>query len=150
MAASNRLKTKRLTKVLSSVHSSESSKRPWEVPGDPPEINERAKKAYSALLTVTVARPDNKEYRMFSDEVKKLAGERYNMTFNNESLSMFVTAFYDAVLLYSRALNETLNAGGSELDGRAITKRMWNKTFPGMDSQSGTETMSGFMANLLK
>jgi atrial natriuretic peptide receptor A len=83
---------------------------------------------------VTSATPDNEDYHMLSDEVKRLATEKYNMTFNNESVSTFVTAFYDAVLLYSLALNETLNEGGSELDGRAITKRMWNKTFEGMDS----------------
>ncbi|KAJ4451253.1 hypothetical protein ANN_02714 [Periplaneta americana] len=103
--------------------------KPWEVIGDTPERNERAKKAYTALLTVTAATPDNKEYRTFSDEVKRMAEENYNLTFNNESVSTFVTAFYDAVLLYSLALNETLNDGGSEMDGRAITKRMWNRTF---------------------
>jgi len=123
--------------------------KPWEVIGDPPDRNERAKKAYSALLTVTAATPDNREYRTFSDEVKRLAEERYNMTFNNESVSTFVTAFYDAVLLYSLALNETLHNGGSELDGRAITKRMWNRTFKGTDRQSGTENPSGFIVKLL-
>jgi atrial natriuretic peptide receptor A len=99
--------------------------------GDPPERNERAKKAYSALLTVTAATPDNKEYRTFSDQVKRLAEDKYNQTFGNESVSTFVTAFYDAVLLYALALNETLSDGGSELDGREITKRMWNRTFKG-------------------
>lgn len=136
MSTSTRLTTKRLTKVLSSVHSSENSMRPWEVIGEYPDRNERAKKAYSALLTVTAATPDNGEYRTFSDEVKRLAEERYNTTFNNESVSTFVTAFYDAVLLYSLALNETLNDGGSELDGRAITKRMWGRQFKGMRRQS--------------
>ncbi|XP_069679503.1 atrial natriuretic peptide receptor 1-like isoform X3 [Periplaneta americana] len=115
--------------------SSESSMKPWEVIGDTPERNERAKKAYTALLTVTAATPDNKEYRTFSDEVKRMAEENYNLTFNNESVSTFVTAFYDAVLLYSLALNETLNDGGSEMDGRAITKRMWNRTFKGLAGQ---------------
>lgn len=105
--------------------------RPWEVIGDPPERNERAKKAYSALLTVTAATPDNKEYRTFSEEVNRLAEDKHNQTFSNESVSTFVTAFYDAVLLYSLALNETLSDGGSELDGRDITKRMWNRTFKG-------------------
>jgi atrial natriuretic peptide receptor A len=105
--------------------------KPWEVAGDPPERNERAKKAYSALLTVTAATPDNKEYRTFSDEVKQLAEDRYNQSFSSEPVSTFVTAFHDAVLLYALALNETLNDGGSELDGRAITKRMWNRTFKG-------------------
>ena len=124
--------------------------RPWEVIGDSPERNDRAKKAYSALLTVTASTPDNKEYRTFSDEVKRVAEERYNTTFSNESVSTFVTAFYDAVLLYSLALNETLKAGGSELDGRAITERMWNRTFKGMDRQSGRETPSGFIAELIK
>lgn len=150
MSTSNRLTTKRLTKVLSSVHSSENSMKPWEVIGEIPDRNERAKKAYSALLTVTAATPDNKEYRTFSDEVKRLAEERYNMTFNNESVSTFVTAFYDAVLLYSLALNETLNDGGSELDGRAITQRMWNRQFKGMHRQSGTEIPSSFFVKLLK
>jgi len=124
--------------------------KPWEVIGEIPDRNERAKKAYSALLTVTAATPDNKEYRTFSDEVKRLAEERYNMTFNNESVSTFVTAFYDAVLLYSLALNETLNDGGSELDGRAITQRMWNRQFKGMHRQSGTEIPSSFFVKLLK
>lgn len=120
--------------------SSESSMKPWEVIGDSPERNERAKKAYSALLTVTAATPDNKEYRTFSEEVKRVAEEKYNGTSSNESVSTFVTAFYDAVLLYSLALNETLSAGGSELDGRAITERMWNRTFKGVAGQVNIDT----------
>lgn len=106
--------------------------KPWEVPEDTPERNERARKAFSALLTVTASTPDNSEYRAFSEEVMRLAGDR----FNNQSVSTFVTAFYDAVLLYSLALNETLNEGGSEMDGRAITQRMWNRTFRGTKKSS--------------
>ena len=105
--------------------------KPWEVIGDTPERNARAKKAYTALLTVTAATPNTKQYRTFSDEVKQLAEEKYNQTYSNESVSTFVTAFYDAVLLYSLALNETLSEGGTEMDGRAITQRMWNRTFEG-------------------
>lgn len=37
---------------------------------DTPERNRRARKAYSALLTVTVWQPENKEYQNFSDEVR--------------------------------------------------------------------------------
>jgi hypothetical protein len=43
----------------------------------------------------------------------------------------FVTAFYDAVILYATALNETLEAGGSISNGTEITRRMWGKTFQG-------------------
>lgn len=61
-----------------------------------------------------------------------MAEEKYNYTFGNESVSTFVTAFYDAVLLYGLALNETLANGGNQSDGTAIVKAMWNKTFTGI------------------
>lgn len=61
-----------------------------------------------------------------------MAEEKYNYTFGNESVSTFVTAFYDAVLLYGLALNETLARGGNQSDGTAIVKAMWNKTFTGI------------------
>lgn len=63
--------------------------------------------------------------------MKRLAKEEFNFTFGNESVSTFVTAFYDAVVLYALALNETLEEGGSQRDGIAITRRMWNRTFEG-------------------
>ncbi|XP_025194513.1 atrial natriuretic peptide receptor 1 [Melanaphis sacchari] len=105
---------------------------PWYVGNDTAERNERAKKAYSALLTVTARTPNNEAYRNFSVEVKHVAEKKYNYTFGNESVSTFVTAFYDAVLLYGLALNETLARGGNQSDGMAIVKAMWNKTFTGI------------------
>lgn len=65
-------------------------------------------------------------------QVKRVAEDKYNYTFGNESVSTFVTAFYDAVLLYGLALNETLARGGNQSDGEAIVKAMWNKTFSGI------------------
>ncbi|XP_046686869.1 atrial natriuretic peptide receptor 1 isoform X2 [Homalodisca vitripennis] len=103
---------------------------PWYVKGDTDERNARARKAYTALLTVTARTPNNEAYRNFSYEVKRLAEEEFNFTFG--SVSTFVTAFYDAVLLYSVALNETLQSGGSQRDGLSITRRMWNRTFEGI------------------
>ncbi|XP_050546454.1 atrial natriuretic peptide receptor 1 isoform X1 [Daktulosphaira vitifoliae] len=105
---------------------------PWYVSNDTAERNERAKKAYTALLTVTARTPNNDAYRNFSVEVKRVAEEKYNFTFGNESVSTFVTSFYDAVLLYGLALNETLARGGNKSDGAAIVKAMWNKTFTGI------------------
>lgn len=105
---------------------------PWHVHNDTDIRNERARKAYTALLTVTARTPNNEAYRNFSSEVKKVAKEKYNFTFGNESVSTFVTAFYDAVILYSIALNETIAMGGSQSDGSAITRRMWNRTYQGI------------------
>lgn len=65
-------------------------------------------------------------------QVKRVAREKYNYHFGNESVSTFVTAFYDAVLLYGLALNETLAKGGNQSDGAAIVRAMWNKTFLGI------------------
>ncbi|XP_046998481.1 atrial natriuretic peptide receptor 1-like [Schistocerca americana] len=113
-------------------NSSDDVTQPWLVPGEPPERNERARRAYEALLTVTAATPHSDAYRSFSQQVKEVARADYNYTFGSETISTFVTAFYDAVLLYAIALNETLFYGGSEMDGQAVVRRMWNRTFAGI------------------
>ena len=109
------------------------SKEPWRVDGDTDERNEKARKAYQALLTVTARTPDNLEYLNFSREVKSLAQNKYNFIFGNSSVSTFVTAFYDAVLLYALALKESLpeKPGEVNLDGGNLTRRMWGKSFKG-------------------
>lgn len=73
------------------------------------------------------------EYLNFSREVKSLAQSKYNFTFGNSSVSTFVTAFYDAVLLYALALKESLpeKPGEVNLDGGNLTRRMWGKSFKG-------------------
>ncbi|XP_020295913.1 atrial natriuretic peptide receptor 1 [Pseudomyrmex gracilis] len=110
------------------------SNEPWRVEGDTDERNEKARKAYQALLTVTARTPDNLEYLNFSREVKSLAQSKYNFTFGNSSVSTFVTAFYDAVLLYALALKESLpeKPGEVNLDGGNLTRRMWGKSFKGI------------------
>lgn len=51
--------------------------------------------------------------------------------FSFVQVNSFVGAFYDAVILYALALNETLEAGYNSSNGREITHRMWNRTFQG-------------------
>ena len=46
-------------------------------------------------------------------------------------VEVYAGAIYDAIYLYANALNETLAAGGSKRDGRAIVKRMLNREFEG-------------------
>ncbi|XP_050354958.1 atrial natriuretic peptide receptor 1 isoform X2 [Nymphalis io] len=118
---------------------SASSKEPWKVEGDTDERNERARRAYSAVLTVTSPAPEKKEYLEFSDQVKELAETKYNYTFGKgEVVSTFVAAFYDAVLLYALALNDTLrqaNDSRGQLDGAAVIRNMWNRTFQGITGE---------------
>ncbi|CAB0004470.1 unnamed protein product [Nesidiocoris tenuis] len=87
------------------------------------------KKAYTALLTVTSRLPDTPAYKNFSDEVKRKAGVEL---FKPGLISTFVSAFYDAVLLYATALNETLEAGGHQSNGTLIVERMWNRSIEGI------------------
>ena len=47
-------------------------------------------------------------------------------------MNNFISAFYDAVLLYAIALNETLGENLDPRNGRNITSKMWNRTFVGI------------------
>lgn len=47
-------------------------------------------------------------------------------------MNNFISAFYDAVLLYAIALNETLAEGLDPRNGRNITSKMWDRTFVGI------------------
>lgn len=64
-----------------------------------------------------------------------MAATKYNYTFGKgEVVSTFVAAFYDAVLLYALALNDTLRDAENPrgpLDGAAVIRKMWNRTFQG-------------------
>ncbi|VDM63874.1 unnamed protein product [Angiostrongylus costaricensis] len=47
-------------------------------------------------------------------------------------MNNFISAFYDAVLLYAIALNETITAGMDPRNGHSITSKMWGRTFDGL------------------
>lgn len=106
--------------------------KPWENRNDTLEKNLRARRAYEAVLTVTVRPPpDSDDYNSFDAMVKEKAISKFNFSYGDEPVNPIVTAFYDAVILYAIALNETLEAGGSIGNGSEITMRMRGKTFQG-------------------
>lgn len=117
--------------------SSMSSLPPWYNPKDSNETNERARRAYTAMLTVIAKEPEDQEYLAFSEEVKYVAAAKYNFTFDAKvPVSSFVTAFYDAVLLYAYALNQSITEDPETLykpmNGTRITHLMWNRQFKGI------------------
>jgi atrial natriuretic peptide receptor A len=113
---------------------------PWLNVSDSDDRNQKAKKAYEALLTITTRKPENEEYQKFSDDVKLLAKEKYNYTFdetNKLQISQFVSAFHDAVLLFANALNESIRESGENallkpLNGTRLTQLMWGREFKGI------------------
>lgn len=54
-----------------------------------------------ALLTVTARVPDTEQYRDFSDQVKQIARDEFNYTYDEDPVNPFVAAFHEAVLLYA-------------------------------------------------
>ena len=51
--------------------------RPWYRANDTDERNEKARKAYESLMTITLRKPDSEDYHEFSKEVKRRARKRY-------------------------------------------------------------------------
>ncbi|XP_013783339.1 atrial natriuretic peptide receptor 1-like, partial [Limulus polyphemus] len=108
------------------------SQKPWHREEDTPEKNQRARKAFESLLTVTAPIPETPEYAEFSREVKNIAWKEFGFDYGTEEVNTFVTAVHEAVLLYVLAVNETLSEGFDITDGQVITEKMWNRTFEGI------------------
>lgn len=73
----------------------------------------------------------------FSQELKELAAAKYNFIFpENQTVSTFVTAFYDAVFLYAYALNDSIQRDRDALykpiNGTELAHLMWNRNFKGI------------------
>uniref|UniRef100_A0A8R1IAG7 guanylate cyclase n=1 Tax=Caenorhabditis japonica TaxID=281687 RepID=A0A8R1IAG7_CAEJA len=109
------------------------AEQPWIRDNDTNnEENDRAKEAYRALKTISLRRSDLEEYKNFELRVKERAEQKYNytnITGKDYEMNNFISAFYDAVLLYAIALNETIQAGLDPRNGHNITSRMWGRTF---------------------
>ncbi|KAK2579330.1 hypothetical protein KPH14_008282 [Odynerus spinipes] len=102
----------------------------WEV-GD--EDDGVARKAYEALLRVSLLQPTSPKFQDFAEKVRHRAQTDYNYTFSEgEEVNFFIGAFYDGVYLLGIALNETLTESGDIRDGISITRRMWDRDFIGI------------------
>ncbi len=74
--------------------SDKATARPWYNASDTEERNAKARKAYEALMTVTLRKPTSPEYRNFSREVKARASQMYtNFTYGEQEVSHTVTSW---------------------------------------------------------
>ncbi|CAL8103562.1 unnamed protein product [Calicophoron daubneyi] len=106
--------------------------RPWYRKESSKEENEKARKAYRALMTISLKKPDSPEYKRFSAQVRARSLRDYQGKFPDSEVRMFIGLFHDAVMLYSIALNDALSHGIGISDGRKMTHLMWNRTFQGV------------------
>ncbi|KAH9283371.1 Atrial natriuretic peptide receptor 1 [Echinococcus granulosus] len=114
------------------LSSSEQQARPWFRLNAPAEENKRAREAYRVLMTVTLRKPDSEEYLKFAHEVQRRAKNDYNYSYASNEINPFIGAFHDAVLLYTLALKDTMDSGGSISNGTMLTYYMRNRTFQGI------------------
>ncbi|RCN34798.1 hypothetical protein ANCCAN_19349 [Ancylostoma caninum] len=90
---------------------------------------------HGAFILCLFFRSDLEEYKNFETRVKIRAEEKYDysrITGKEYEMNNFISAFYDAVLLYAIALNETIAAGMDPRNGHNITSKMWGRTFDGI------------------
>ncbi|XP_059836032.1 atrial natriuretic peptide receptor 1-like [Hypanus sabinus] len=96
------------------------------------EDDPESKEAYAAVMIITYREPENPEYGQFVQDLKHYAAQFFNFTIENTLMNYIAGSFYDGIMLYAHALNETLARGGTTRDAVAITKQMWNRTFRGV------------------
>ena len=78
----------------------------WYKYGD--KRNKEAKSIFESLIIFTVKIPISNNYRNFVYEVSKRARNEFKDDFTVEDVNQNIASFYDALLLYCLALNETL------------------------------------------
>uniref|UniRef100_A0AAR2JY99 Guanylate cyclase n=1 Tax=Pygocentrus nattereri TaxID=42514 RepID=A0AAR2JY99_PYGNA len=103
--------------------------QPWKR-GDADD--EAAKQAFKSVKILTYREPQNPEYKTFVSKLKTDAKKMFNFSVEDSLKNLIAGGFHDGVLLYSHALNESMNQSGLQPPGHVVTKKMWNRTFNGV------------------
>ncbi|KAG1947936.1 atrial natriuretic peptide receptor [Pimephales promelas] len=103
--------------------------QPW-ARGDPDDIF--AKEAFQSVKILTYLEPQNQEYKEFVTHLKSDAKQMFNFTVEDSLMNIISGGFYDGLMLYCNALNESLSEGHDRPSGESVTKRMWNRTYYGV------------------
>ncbi|XP_053743556.1 atrial natriuretic peptide receptor 1-like [Synchiropus splendidus] len=108
------------------------SEQPW-FRGD--EDDAAAKEAYQSVKILTYQEPQNPEYKEFVQNLKTDAAEMFNYTVGDSLMNIISGSFYDGLMIYAHALNETMTAANPRPLGKAVNERMWNRTFHGVTGE---------------
>uniref|UniRef100_A0A8C1JPI7 guanylate cyclase n=1 Tax=Cyprinus carpio TaxID=7962 RepID=A0A8C1JPI7_CYPCA len=104
--------------------------QPW-ARGDTDDVF--AKEAFQSVKILTYLEPQNQEYKEFVSDLKLDAKRMFNFTVEDSLMNIISGGFYDGLMLYCSALNESLAEGDGRPLGESVTKRMWNRTYYGDD-----------------
>uniref|UniRef100_A0A8C2FP62 Guanylate cyclase n=1 Tax=Cyprinus carpio TaxID=7962 RepID=A0A8C2FP62_CYPCA len=103
--------------------------QPW-ARGDTDDVF--AKEAFQSVKILTYLEPQNQEYKEFVSDLKLDAKRMFNFTVEDSLMNIISGGFYDGLMLYCSALNESLAEGDGRPLGESVTKRMWNRTYYGV------------------
>ncbi|KAL6109862.1 npr1 [Pungitius sinensis] len=103
--------------------------RPW-ARGD--QDDAVAGKAFQSVKILTYREPQNQEYRAFVQNLKNDSERSFNFAIKDSLMNIIAGGFYDGVMLFTHALNETMSVSANRPPGKNVTKRMWNRTFSGV------------------
>ncbi|XP_065454652.1 atrial natriuretic peptide receptor 2 isoform X5 [Chrysemys picta bellii] len=98
------------------------------------------RQAFQTVLVITYHEPQNPEYQHFQTQLILRAKEEFKVELGYSLMNLVAGCFYDGVLLYAMALNETLAEGGSKKDGTRIVQKMRERKFQGV---TGLVSMDG-------
>ncbi|KAM3910368.1 LOW QUALITY PROTEIN: atrial natriuretic peptide receptor 2 [Leptodactylus fuscus] len=99
---------------------------------------EELKEAFKTVLVISYHEPQNLGYRTFQENLIQRCKEEFKVELNYSLMNLIAGCFYDGVLLYAHALNETLQEGGSPKDGIRIVQKIQERSMQGI---TGTVSM---------
>nr|XP_002122873.3 atrial natriuretic peptide receptor 3-like [Ciona intestinalis] len=91
----------------------------------------KAKIAYRALQVITFIVTKTPEFNRFSTTILNEYRSR-GVTHSETQVNEYVEGFHDAIMLYARALNATMNQGLDIRNGTSVSANMRNITFQGI------------------
>uniref|UniRef100_A0A673K1I4 Guanylate cyclase n=1 Tax=Sinocyclocheilus rhinocerous TaxID=307959 RepID=A0A673K1I4_9TELE len=87
---------------------------------------------FQSVKILTYLEPQNQEYKEFVNVLKLDAKQMFNFTVEDSLMNIISGGFYDGLMLYCNALNESLAEAHDRPSGESVTKRMWNRTYYGV------------------
>ncbi|KAM4708122.1 atrial natriuretic peptide receptor 2 [Discoglossus pictus] len=112
-------------------------RKPWQG-NQSVELDLELKEAFKTVLVISYHEPQNPEYFEFQRNLIQRSKKEFGVDLNYTLMNLIAGCFYDGALLYARALNETLQEGGSKKDGLRIVKKIQESKMQGI---TGTVSM---------
>ncbi|XP_055357525.1 atrial natriuretic peptide receptor 1-like, partial [Paramacrobiotus metropolitanus] len=90
-----------------------------------------ARTAFRSLFKISLRSPDaTPDYHNATEEIKLRSKTAFNYTYaTGEEVNPFAMAYYYALAVYAKVMNDTVANGGHPNDGPWMSKQMWNHTY---------------------